>query len=484
MKRINILKIILALCLLSGVLFPTGGAGASDSPRPATAGEVTAYDLILAMNSLRMSNGLPALVEDPIIDAVAQSTAQTMAASQMSWHIGDVSGRLAAAGFGGGSKVWATENFAVGNQTIDEIMLVWSDADHMLPATIAAYCNVGAGTAKAANGMTYYILQAAYTSGKACGEYTSSGTTSSQTGSGAGSSSGATSAPVVSQLIMPVKIATPGADGKIFHTVQAGQTFWAIAIAYKITIKDLKTWNNLAEGAVLKVGQKLFIPGSNTAGYSIPTQVGGIQLSKADASGKIIHVVEPYQTLSSIAAAYGTTVGAILRINSIQLDTPLQVGQKLIVKDGNPTPGPSLMPIQLLTPASDGLYYHTVKSGETLVWIAKLYSLPVSDLMTWNGLTSVSIIRPNQKLLLRVKPPATETPSPIPPTETAPAATSTASLATSPAPSPTPESGPTQGGDDTVLLVAGTLLLALAGLVAGLLLRSEKKRKKININIR
>ena len=34
--------------------------------------EVTAYDLIVAMNTLRTSNGLPALIEDPIIDAVAQ----------------------------------------------------------------------------------------------------------------------------------------------------------------------------------------------------------------------------------------------------------------------------------------------------------------------------------------------------------------------------------------------------------------------------
>jgi len=68
----------------------------------AQAANVSAYDLILAMNTLRMSYGLPALVEDPIINAVAQSTAETMAASQMSSHIGNVSGdwqtRVMAAG--------------------------------------------------------------------------------------------------------------------------------------------------------------------------------------------------------------------------------------------------------------------------------------------------------------------------------------------------------------------------------------------------
>ena len=75
---------------------------------------MTAYDLIIAMNTLRVSYGLPALIEDPIINAVAQGTAEIMAANNMSTHIGDVRGRIQAAGYGGGSKVWATENFAVG----------------------------------------------------------------------------------------------------------------------------------------------------------------------------------------------------------------------------------------------------------------------------------------------------------------------------------------------------------------------------------
>src|SRR5512140_3542112 len=85
----------------------------ADDIHPAPNSQASAYDLILAMNTLRVSYGLPALIEDPIIDAVAQSTAATMAANNLSWHIGNVRGRLAAAGYGGGGTVWATENFAV-----------------------------------------------------------------------------------------------------------------------------------------------------------------------------------------------------------------------------------------------------------------------------------------------------------------------------------------------------------------------------------
>src|SRR5574338_467510 len=139
--------------------------------------QTSAYELIIAMNTLRVSYGLPALIEDPIINAVAQSTAQTMAANNMSWHIGDVRGRIAAAGYGGGGTVWATENFAVysGGAGIDVIMATWADPDHMRPAVTAAYCHVGAGMAQTADGRIYYVLQAAYVAGKTCGDASSGG---------------------------------------------------------------------------------------------------------------------------------------------------------------------------------------------------------------------------------------------------------------------------------------------------------------------
>src|SRR3972149_9766348 len=104
--------------------FHRPGAARADEIRPAPPDQISAFELILAMNTLRVSYGLPALIEDPIVNALAQSTAATMAANNMSWHIGDVRGRLAAAGYGAGGTVWATENFAVsgGGMGIDGIM--------------------------------------------------------------------------------------------------------------------------------------------------------------------------------------------------------------------------------------------------------------------------------------------------------------------------------------------------------------------------
>src|SRR5215204_1762966 len=173
-------SIVLILLLLFGI-------GAFHRPQAVQAAppkQVSAYELILSMNTLRVSYGLPALIEDPIVNAVAQSTAAIMAANNMSWHIGDVRGRIAAAGYGNGGTVWATENFAVshGNMGIDEIMAVWADPDHMRPAVNPAYCHVGAGVAQTSDGRIYYILQAAYVSGQECGSLSPSAGGTAQPG--------------------------------------------------------------------------------------------------------------------------------------------------------------------------------------------------------------------------------------------------------------------------------------------------------------
>jgi len=469
--RKSILQSILLVCLFIGFVVPAAEALAFNpvaAMKPAAS--VSAADLIIAMNTLRVSYGLPALIEDPIIDAVAQATARTMAASLMSWHIGNVSGRIAAAGYGGGAKVWATENFATGSpgffDSIDQIMQVWSDPSHMIPAVNPAYCNIGAGVATASNGQVYYVLQAAYTSAKSCGDYKSVAGTQPSPGSTT------PGAPTVSQLIIPVKIATPDADGKIFHIVQPGQSFWAIAVAYKVTIKDIEKWNNLSQNAKLQIGEKLFIPGSNTAGYFTPTPQGMVLVSTPGADGKIVHIVQVYQTLSTIADAYKVDVQTILKYNAIQIDTPLQIGQKLVIRPSQVTPSPTprpLTPIERLTPASDGKYYHTVKSGETLSWIANYYGVKLNDLVAWNNLDSSSILKINQKLLLQVTPPATQTYTPAPPTITStptdepPTPTATLSptpSATQPMPSPTPT--PEDSSNSGILI--GLIGLVAAGL--------------------
>jgi LysM repeat protein len=268
-------------------------------------------------------------------------------------------------------------------------------------------------------------------------------------------------------LIIPVKIATPDAEGKVFHEVQAGQSFWSIAIAYQITIRDLEVWNNLSRDIPLRAGQRLFIPDENTAGYATPTPFGMFVPAAPDADGKIVHEVQAYQALITIADAYHISVDRILTLNGWQAEWPLQVGQKLLIDPGHITPSPTLSNIQKLTPEADSNYYHTVQSGETLSWIAGLYDVPLANLMAWNGLNNTSVIRPEQKLLLLVTPPATatatQTPSPIAVTPS-PSPSGTPTPPTTGTPPVTETESPFPGGFD-LSLILGVTILVIGGLL-------------------
>jgi len=467
------LRILICLLLVISALFaPTMTHAEPAEPLRFDFSQVTAADLISAMNVLRTSYGLKALIEDPIIDAVAQSTAQTMADNLLSWHIGDVRGRLTAAGYGNGGTVWATENFAIGyDASIDEIMVMWSDESHMLPAVKPYYCNIGAGTAQASNGSTYYILQAAYVSGQECGTYTSPG---GPVDGGGGSG-----------IIVPVAISTPDATGKILHEVKSGQSFWAIAVAYQVTIKEILQWNNLPEGTVLQVGQVIVIPNPNAEGYMTPTPFGYFTASPPDADGKIVHTVQAYQNLTMISEVYSVPIERILALNNITIDTPLEIGQKLLIDPGHVTPTPTprpLTPIEMLTPETDGNYYHVVKEGQNFSWIANYYGISLSDLLAWNNLTENYVLWPGEKLLLKVTPPATVTPTPVPVTPTlTPSPTFTTTPTSTLLPSPTSIATPEPTflglgtGFNPLWLIPVIVILGGGGYVA---LRSARRKNQ------
>lgn len=469
------------LCIIACILaLSLQSAQGASLPKP-LAHQISPSQLIAAMNTLRVGQGHSPLIEHPTISAVAQGTADIMAASLLSWHIGDVSGRIAATGYGAGKKVWATENFAIASDsaTIDQIMLMWDDYDHMLPATNGYYCHVGAGTATASNGMTYFILQAAYVSGEACGSPQPIPT------AGVG-----TPQPGVPGVIVPVQLATPDANGIITHIVRSGQSYWAIAVAYKITIKDLLAWNNLPESYKIQPGDKLIILSPSATNYQTPTPLGFVRLSTVDSNGRLWHTVEAYQYLSSISSAYGVSVSQILQLNNMSIDTPLQIGQRLLIQGplqtATPTPVP-LTPLQKLTLAPDGRYYHTVAEGQNLTWIANYYGIPLPELLAWNGLKLSSLLYAGDRLLLQVTPPATPTFTPLPPTSTpsptpSPTASPTLRPTTPPALSPSPQPSPTpqrssflsENGQYLWFL----LLLPVAGIVVFFVLQTQKEIKK------
>lgn len=73
---------------------------------------------------------------------------------------------------------------------------------------------------------------------------------------------------------------------------------------------------------------------------------------------------------------------------------------------------PASIAWQTATPNPDGSIVHVVQNGQTLVGIATVYGVPLTDLLTQNSLTMQSIIQPGDSILVKpADPTATLTPT-------------------------------------------------------------------------
>jgi len=102
------------------------------------------------------------------------------------------------------------------------------------------------------------------------------------------------------------------------------------------------------------------------------------------------YVVQPGDTLSGIAVRFGTTVSAIAQANDISTPSLIYLGQRLII------PSAVQQPSELPTPAQ----VHVVRPGEYLSQIARLHGTTVWALAMANDLSNPSLIYPGQRLII------------------------------------------------------------------------------------
>lgn len=119
--------------------------------------------------------------------------------------------------------------------------------------------------------------------------------------------------------------ATIGGINYYLHTVEKGQTLFAIAKFYKIEVNDLVIENPEAIDG-LKPGQVLKIPIQKKK--TVKSEV-------IDTSNCIVHVVEKGQTLYSITKQYNVSDDVLKKLNP-ELLNGLKTGQKILIPSNKP----------------------------------------------------------------------------------------------------------------------------------------------------
>lgn len=92
------------------------------------------------------------------------------------------------------------------------------------------------------------------------------------------------------------------------HCVQSGDTLTRLAQRYKVSVNDLRAWNNL-RGDTIHIGQVLIVRGGKVASYNAPTPSGAIAL-RMPVQGTIIAQYSAQNKGLDIAAPRGTLVTA------------------------------------------------------------------------------------------------------------------------------------------------------------------------------
>jgi murein DD-endopeptidase MepM/ murein hydrolase activator NlpD len=195
---------------------------------------------------------------------------------------------------------------------------------------------------------------------------------------------------VAGMLWLPASVIAQQTDpGVTIHVVQRGETLFRIALSYGVTVDDLASLNGLVDPSNIQVGQRLLVPANAVAATSIPQN----------------HVVQPGETLRSIADLYSVTVENLAAWNTIANPDSIFVGQVLnlsapATETPSATPDASTSVAQALPATTSASIVYTVQAGETLFRIASSYGLTVNDLVQANNITDPTLIYAGQQLII------------------------------------------------------------------------------------
>ncbi len=110
----------------------------------------------------------------------------------------------------------------------------------------------------------------------------------------------------------------------------------------------------------------------------------------------LVHYVGFGESLTSIAAQYGVSAEAILRVNGLRNPDKLYAGQPLVI----PVSGYYGNSANFGQPQAGCARYHTVSAGESFSGIAYQYGLPFDLLLAHNNLYNPNMVYIGQKVCL------------------------------------------------------------------------------------
>ena len=191
------------------------------------------------------------------------------------------------------------------------------------------------------------------------------------------------------------------------YVVQSADTCGTLAEKFGVRLADFLTLNNMTEATCtrMRIGDKLLIPPpSPTPGPSPTPQPAGAQSTSAEPTAtlppELVYEVKPGDVCSKIVQKFpGLTTDQIIKLNNLDANCTIQIGQKLTLKFASapaaatsppqvaetPTPRVGYSAPQLVSP-QDGVTFTETQQVITLQWL------------------SVGLLRDNEYYVIEIQP--------------------------------------------------------------------------------
>lgn len=105
------------------------------------------------------------------------------------------------------------------------------------------------------------------------------------------------------------------------HVVQPGDTVWDLALRHGVSVDAIAAANGLADPSFIRIGARLTIPASIAPATTAPS-------TTPSASA---YTIQAGDTLWDLAKRHGTTVDALVALNSIANPSLIRIGQSILV---------------------------------------------------------------------------------------------------------------------------------------------------------
>jgi len=181
---------------------------------------------------------------------------------------------------------------------------------------------------------------------------------------------------------------------RVRHEVVSGETLLSIAIAYDVSVEEIQRANNLS-GELIRAGDEL----------TIPVLRDSVAAQSSAATTQFEYVVLSGDTLSTIAARFGSNVEELLAANKLAAGEFIQPGDILIIPVRGAPPEVLAVASEAAPPAA-----LTATEKESAIYIAPRLIVPEEGavvsrnepvIFEW---TNVDLLAPNEWYVVQVLP--------------------------------------------------------------------------------